>query len=347
MARKIKYGKAAIVVFLTALIWIWADLAQDETFMIPHATITIARSVDPSLQVTFGESSSFTIDDIVVKGPASKIADLEREHIAGTLNLTFFLDPVRMDMFTTPGKHLLELQSFVRNSRLIRDRGLTVESCSPRSITVMVDKLEEKSLKVRCIDEDGAIIKDATIDPTHVAMFVPGGWEGDRVTAFVPLSPAEIEQARLGAISGRAQVELAPGQIRRANTTVRIKMPPGGPADLTERTVTAANLAIALSVTLLGDYDVEVTNRTDVVRPFTIKATDEAMYAYQNQPFQMTLYIFDGDEKIEGEQPRDVVYNLPEQFVRNGQIMPPLLRVEARFKLIPLASGEGPPTGGP
>jgi hypothetical protein len=317
MARKIKYGKAAIVVFLTALIWVWADLAQDETFTIPHATMTIARSVDPSLQVTFGDSSLFTIDDIVVRGPASKIADVEREHIAGALSLTFFLDPVRMDILTTPGKHLLDLQSFIRNSRLIRERGLTVESCSPKSITVRVVKLEEKSLKVRCTDEDGAIIKDATIDPTHVTMFVPGGWEGDRLTAFVKLSPAEIEQARVGPISGRAQVELAPGQIRRANTTVRIRLQPGGPADLTERTITGANLAIALSVNLLGDYDVEVTNRSDVVRPFQIRATEEAKDAYQKQPFQMTLYILDEDKEAQGEQPREVVYNLPERPASN------------------------------
>ncbi|MHC4192643.1 MAG: YbbR-like domain-containing protein [Planctomycetota bacterium] len=344
MTRKIKYGKAILVVFLTALIWIWADLAQDDTYTVPHATIAVAKSLDPSLWVAFGDAASYTVDQIVLKGPASKITAVEREISTGLLTFVFFLDPTQEAM-TDPGKHSLDVQSFLRKSSLIRKRGLAVDSCSPKSIQVSVAKLVERSLKVRCMDDAGIEIKNADIDPTHVKMFVPADWEGIRLIADVPLSPREIEQARAGAFSGTPQIELAGGRIRKAGTTVIVRIL-GQETVLADQTITGANLAIALSVNLLGDYDVEVMNQTQVERPFQIKATDEAKDAYQKQPFQMTLYILDGDEKTQEEQTREVFYNLPEDFVRNDQIMPPLLRAEARFKLIPLASGEGSSTGG-
>jgi hypothetical protein len=346
VATSVKYGKVAIVVFITILIWVWADLAQDEKFTVPHATITIAKSVEPGLLVTFGEASSVDIDDIVLKGPASRIADAERDIMVGRLSFVFYLDPAQEEAMTDPGKHSLDIHYFLRKSKLIRDRGLTVESCSPKSVLVSVAKLIEKPLKVRCMDEDGILIKDATVDPTHVKMFVPEDWAGGTLVANVHLTPREIEQARAGVVNGTPQIELPLDSIRKAGTTVEIRMPPEE-ITLPPHTITAANLAVALSVNLLeGNYKVEVTNLAEVVRPFTIRATLEAKEAYESQPFQMTLYILDGDEKIEGEQPRDVVYNLPEEFVREDQIMPPPVPAQVRFKLIRLDSAKGSSAGG-
>ena len=344
MKPKIKYGKAVIVVFLTALIWVWADLAQDDTYTVRNAKISVVKSLPPSLWVTFGDAETFTIDQIVLKGPASKITAIEREISTGVLRSVFWLDP-EQEAMTNPGKHSLDIRSFLRNSSLIRKRGLAVESCSHKTVQVSVAELVERSLQVRCVDAADIEIKDADIDPTHVKMFVPAYWEGEALVADVPLSPGEIDQARAAAIEAIPRIELAPGRFRRAAPAVTIRML-GKETPLADQTITGAVLAIALSASLLGDYDVEVINQTEVERPFQIKATDEAKDAYQSQPFQMTLYILDEDKNVEGEQPREVVYNLPEEFVRNDQIRPPLLRAQARFKLIPLASGEGGSTGG-
>jgi hypothetical protein len=344
MKPKIKYAKAVIVVFLTVLIWVWADLAQDDTYTVRNATIAVVKSLDPSLWVTFGDAETFTIDEIVLKGPASKITAVEREISTGVLKRVFFLDPAEEAM-TDPGKHSLDIRRFLRNSSLIRKRGLAVESCSSKVVEVSVAKLIERSLRVRCVDDAGIEIKDADIDPANVKMFVPADWQGERLIADVPLSPREIDQARAAVIEGTPRIELAPGRFPRAGPAVTIRML-GRKTVLDDQTITGAVLAIALSASLLGDYDVEVLNQTEVERPFQIKATDEAKDAYQSQPFQMTLYILDEDKNVEGEQPREVVYNLPEEFVRSDQIRPPPLRAQARFKLIPLASGEGGPTGG-
>jgi hypothetical protein len=119
MKRKIKYGKAVIVVFLTALIWIWADLAQDDTYTVRNATIAVVKSLPPRLWVTFGDAEKVTIDQIVLKGPASKIAAVEREISTGVLNSVFWLDP-EQEAMTDPGKHSLNIRSFLRNSALTK-----------------------------------------------------------------------------------------------------------------------------------------------------------------------------------------------------------------------------------
>ena len=50
---KFNWGKLIIVVFLTLLIWIWADLALDEELPISNAKLNIAKSTNRSLLVLF------------------------------------------------------------------------------------------------------------------------------------------------------------------------------------------------------------------------------------------------------------------------------------------------------
>ena len=84
MAKKPKLGKISIVVFLTVLIWVWADLAQDEPMSLSsYVTIAVARPSDPTVWVSFeGPESvllpSVTIDAIDLKGPASRVTEVER-----------------------------------------------------------------------------------------------------------------------------------------------------------------------------------------------------------------------------------------------------------------------------
>jgi hypothetical protein len=58
MAKKIKYSKITIVIFLTVLIWVWADLALDETLPEKSAVVVVDESVDPKLWISFDKSPS-------------------------------------------------------------------------------------------------------------------------------------------------------------------------------------------------------------------------------------------------------------------------------------------------
>lgn len=342
MIRKIKYGKIAIVIFLTILIWVWVDLALDVEYTVPKATINVAFS--PNLWVSFDNKPSASIDNIVLKGPASKINEVRRKLNDGSLALDFFLDPVREEM-TTTGSHELRVLDFIKGSEKIKELGgLTVEDCEPEIIDVNVVELVEKSLDIECVNESGAPLDVESVDPPKVDMYVP---VDSRLAAQVRLTRREIEQARLSVVVKIPYVVLATDQIKQALKSVKIKMLPEADS-LSEHTIQEAKLGFTLSANLQGKYKVDV-NYNEVVRPFTILATPEAKQAYENQPFQMTLYILDVDEKKgpEEEQPRKVVYNFPEEFVRKDEIRlkNPQQTAVAKFKLIPLTSAKAPPSG--
>jgi len=338
MLGKIKYGKIAVVIFLTVLIWVWADLALDEEFPVFNARIIVAKS-SPNLWVSFNGKSSVSIDKIVLKGPASKKPDVGRRLDDGTLVLDFSLNPEREGM-TTSGLHSLKVLDFIKRSEKIKELGvLTVEDCKPEIIDVNVVELEEKQLDIECFDENGALLDVKSIEPSSkVDMFVP---TDSRLTARVQLTPRDIEQARLSVVVKTPYVVLAEGQTRQASAPVEIKMSPEADS-LSEYLIEEAKLGFTLSANLQGKYKVDV-NYNEVVRPFTISATEEAKLAYESQLFQMTLYILDSDA-TEEEQRREVVYNFPEKYVRRNEIKLKNPPKQTKFKLIPLTP-ETPPAG--
>ena len=66
--KKIKYGKIAIVLFLTVLIWVWADLALDDELAVSNVTMSIAKSTDRSLMVSFGDEGQSLFNKSIVAG---------------------------------------------------------------------------------------------------------------------------------------------------------------------------------------------------------------------------------------------------------------------------------------
>jgi len=335
MLGKIKYGKIAVVIFLTVLIWVWADLALDEKLTVPKATINVAFS--PNLLVSFNGKPKVSIDNIVLKGPASKTTEVNRRLDDGSLVPDFSLNPEREGM-TTAGRHTLKVLDFIKRSDKIKEfGGLTVEACEPEIIDVNIVELVERPLDIECFNVDGVPLEVESIDPPKVDIFVP---RDSRLPAQVRLTPSNIIQARLSVAVVTPYVELAPGRTRRASRTVNIKMSPEADS-LSEYTIAQAKLVIAMSVNLLGKYDVEF-NHNEVVSPFPILATLEAKQAYESQQVQMTLYILDEDANKKPEEviPRKVFCNFPEEFVRKNQIKlkNPQKPEEAKFKLIRLTS---------
>jgi hypothetical protein len=336
MARKIKYGKIAVVIFLTALIWVWADLAQDEKLLVSNVTI-VAKSANPSLLVAFGEEPSVSVDSVVLKGAARRIADVARMRNEGSLDLRLFLDTEQQGM-TKAGEHSLPVLSFLRQSDKIRQLGLTVESCEPEKLSVNIVKLVKKLLTVRCFDENGIPLQAESLEPSRVEAFVPDEWAGEKLAAKVELTRRELSQARTTAIEKTPYIELLAGQSRELSTAVKIKMPLA--EDILRDYLVTATLGIALSPNLQGKFKVEISNLSEVISPISIRATAQAKQAYEAQPYPlMTLYILDHDAtSTAAELRREVIYNLPEEFVRRGEIISPQHPAQARFKLIPLSA---------
>jgi len=332
MAKKTNYGKILVVVLITILIWIWADLALEDEFSVSSGIISIAKSTRPNLWASFNDQSSVSINKIALKGPASKIADAKQKLKEGSIVLEFFLDPEQEEAMLSPNE--LDVVTFLKQSDRIRQLGLTVKSCDPNRLSVNVVKLAEKSLAVKCVDESQNPVKTETIEPAQVNMFVPLDWVGD---AKVSLTRSEINQARLSAIEKVPYIELAPGQTRVSAKPVKITTPPEEDL-LGDYSITTATLGITLSAILQGKYSVVVTNLDEVIRAITIRATPDAKRAYEKMPYQVMLEIDDEDAKATEPLRRQLIYNFPPEYDRRDEIMLNQQPITARFKLIPLAS---------
>jgi len=345
MAKKINYGKILVVVFITVLIWVWADLALDEAFPLSGINIT-AKSTNPALRVSFDDKPSALIDKIVLKGPASKIADVKRKLKDNSLVFEFFLDPGQNETIASPGEHILNVLTFLKQSDQIKQLGLTVESCEPQSLPIKIVELEKKPLTIKCIDETQNAIKVAVIEPKQIDAFVPKDWSGEKLVANVQLTRREIDQAKLSAVEKNPFIELAPGQIRELPKTVKITMPPEEDL-LADYTITTARLRFSISPNIQGKYKVVVDNLDEVIRTITIRATADAKRAYEKMPYQVTLEIDDEDAAATEPLRRNLTYNFPDEYLRKDDIKLNQQPATARFKLIPLpAAAETQPGTG-
>jgi hypothetical protein len=340
MVKKVNYGKILVVVFITVLIWVWADLALDEVFSVSSVSIT-AKSTNPGLWVSFGDKASAFIDKMALKGPASRITDVKRKLKDGSLVFEFFLDPGQTETIASPGEYTLPLLTFLRQSDQIKRLGLTVESCEPQTLSVKVVGLVKKPLTIRCVDETQNTIKAAAVEPKQLEMFVPEDWSGEKLIANVQLTRREIDQARLSAVEKTPFIEPAAGQIRELKRTVKITMPPEEDL-LADYTITTARLRFSLSPNIQGKYKVVVDNLDEVIRTITIRATADAKRAYEKMPYQVTLEIDDEDAGATEPLRRNLIYNFPDEYLRKDDIRLNQQPVTARFKLIPLPAAETP-----
>ena len=280
------------------------------------------------------------INDVIFKGPVSKINDAKRIIGNDPQKLEFILDAEQQERygFTKQGKYPLNVQEFFRNYEWIHQLGLSVPACEPNAVDVDVVELVEKQLTVRVQNQDRAFLEPETVVPSEVVMYVPRDWGGEKLTAYVILSQSEITRARKEAITKTPYIELATGQSRQATTSVKIKMPLEVDPRI-EYTIAQPILVFGFSANTQGKYIVEVENLVEVLS-ITVKATKAAKQAYENMPFQVLLVVLDEDIKYAEEKleiQREVIYNFPEEFVRRNEIELVSPKATATFKLIPVS----------
>jgi hypothetical protein len=336
MTKKISPGKMLIVAVLTVLIWVWADRAKTEEFVVTNAVIRVDTSADPMLWISINNKTATAINKIVLEGSSSKIDKAQREQRENKLIFEFFLNPQQFSELQEAGTHSLNLAEFFRKESVIKQLGLSVKGCEPAKLDVQVKKLVEKQLNVECIDESGALRKVETAEPAKVTILVPDDWTGD---AKIKLTAVEINQAKSTAISKTAYIELPDGQTRSSATAVKVKLP-AAEKSLPEYSIKKPTVGFVLSPNLIGKYNVELLNPQEV-SVVNIRATAEAKDVYEQQEYQILLYISDNDIQNPGQDmKRKVDYNFPRQFVRSDEIQLKGEPVEARFRLVPITTGQ-------
>ncbi|MHC4526343.1 MAG: hypothetical protein ACYS29_00585 [Planctomycetota bacterium] len=340
MFRNVKYGKILVVVFLTALIWVVADLAKTEELTVPHATLTVVKTGNPNIWVSFDGRSSISIDEIRFTGAASRIDQVQRRLKRGK-PFQFDFDAAQ-EGIAEPNTYQQDLLQFLRKDKLIKQLGLKIESCKPKTVSVTVVQLVKRYVPIQCVDENLNPVV-AAIDPTQIEMSVP---EDREYVAQVQLGSAEIEQARGAPIHMKPYIELAQNETRWAEKTVKIIV-----QDLLEeRFITGAVLGFTFSENLQGQYKVEVDNLSALMTAIKIKATPKAKRAYENMRYQVVLEIYDSDIATKPGEPfktRPLIYNFPTDFVRLKEIQLDQEPEVAQFRLIPLTPPEGPTASSP
>ncbi|MBN1505808.1 MAG: hypothetical protein JW955_03125 [Sedimentisphaerales bacterium] len=341
MDKRPKIGKISVTVFLTALIWVWADLAQDERLDLSNfVTVTVAKPSDPNLWVALENEdssprASLTIDRVVLKGPASRVSEIVRRKNREKLDLNLFLVPEQMGLTETTTLSTLDVLSFLKEADEIRRLGLTVETCEPRNIAVRVARLRTEPMAVECVDEMGNQIVTEAIEPSLVkARVLPEGIAAARVR----LTAEEQRQAREAPVEKTPYVELPDGQRRDALQPVKVKLPPAENA-LRQYPV-SGTLGLCMSRNLQGKYKVEL--REDPMADLVlVRATAAAHQAYDKMPFHMLLYIEDSDKPSQEYTSREVVFNFPQEYMQRGEITLDQSVPKVQFRLIPI--GEQPP----
>ncbi len=326
--------KIAVVIFITLLIWVWADRALDEELSGVSASLSADPSANPKLWVNFNNDSTSHFR-ISLSGPVSRITEVKRKLRDRSLTFSFHFDPEKEKIEVPTDEYPLDLLGLMQKNVEIRKLGLKVKSCEPSTVSVTVLKLVEKNLPVECLDENRLPVVDVeSIDPPRVKMPVPEVWMGEQLKAMIRLTSKQINQARLDAISARPYIEIGPGNFQYSDTRVQIKL-----SAMKERLQDygiPATIGFTLSENLLGKFDVELTERG----PSTIgiKATPEAKAAYEKTSFKLLLFIEDEDIKVTEPILRQLVYNFPPEFVQKDEIRATQQQSpKVRFKLIPLS----------
>ncbi len=336
--KGVNYGKIILVVFITILIWVWADKAQDENYTFENVLLKAERSLASDLWLTFDGQRSATLEELTLRGPAARLDDLRRDLKTGSPRLEFFIGPADAGL-REPGQTNLNVLDFLRNSGQLQSLRVSAINCKPRTITVKASRLVEKELNVRCVRPNGDVLNAKKIEPATVKMRVPEDWS--LLAADVILNNSEIEQARLNNFEKTATVRFSPDEMHVIPTKIKIMMPPAT-EDLSPRSVTQATIGFVLSPNLVGKYRIVLENYSELAS-FTISATSEAARAYREQPFQILLYILDEDAKNMSEQRKEVEYNFPDEFVSQDKIRLNQPAGIARFKLSPIEPAASSP----
>jgi hypothetical protein len=346
MAKKLKFGKISIVVFLTALIWVWADLAQDERLNLTDVVVEVAKSSNPALWVCFVAEqenpdlqTSVTLDSVVLKGPASRVAEVRRLRNKGTLDMSLYLVPEREGMTKTDVR-TLDVLDFLKRSDEIRQLGLTVENCEPKKLTLRVQELIKMPIAVECVGLDPSVQVKA-LQPDTVEAFVPKDEVGAR-KATVRLTPEEQNRAKSVPVENTPYIELAPGQRRDVLAKVKVSLAPAQNV-LSSYRVPAA-VGLCFSQNMQGKYSIKLENDATELGAVMIRATPLAQQAYAQAPYQLILYIQDADRQAT-ELPihRAFVFNFPDEYLQEIKADQPAPMAKFTLqRIVETSPGSGP-----
>ncbi len=341
MIAKIK--KLLLIILLTVLIWVWADISGEVELNDQVASIVVSNAISRDLWVGLEtrpglepRNSSVPIT-INIKGSRAKVEEFKRQWLP--LEVAFTPE-ITQDNELVNTVMSVPIIDYVRNDPTILKLGLEVTSVTPKAINVRVEKLVKKQLKVVCVDADTNLIDQAKTTPAIIEMLVKDIWAGDKLRAYVKLTSAQIEEARKSSIKLKPYVELDPRRFRYAQETVSIKIPPVA-QQKSRDAISGPIIGFVFNVEMLNKYKIEIVDAPKVIE---YRATAQASAAFKAQRYHMLLDILPGDEAsgANGQGKlitRSLRYNFSKDDIRSDQIDATKISAPTiSFRLIPIAN---------
>ncbi|MGD0461882.1 MAG: hypothetical protein ABSB74_05280 [Tepidisphaeraceae bacterium] len=146
---------------LSVLIWVYAEREQEVSATGQLIAIEV-KSRDPSKVVTLDPREKVITCDL--KGPRSNV-DRFKETLSTSAPITIELDTRRLPNQEEP---ILALENLKENPRF-KEAGITIEQCTPPTLTVDVDTLETRKLPVEA-PANIAGLKNVTFNPPMVSV---------------------------------------------------------------------------------------------------------------------------------------------------------------------------------
>jgi len=336
-----KFKKTAVVIILTLLIWTGSYLALEQDMEPRTATLDILSS--RPLLVTFVDRKSPIEIKLELKGPGGKVAKLQEmlrsDDPDKKEKFDFYFD-AEEEGKSEPGRHFIDVPELFRRSAKLRKYNLTIKSCEPSIVEIAVEKLVKKRLTIQCIDkESGAelVAKNITPSPT-VEMYVSESWPDADLKAKVVLTPEQIVKAKNDYIIVQPFIVLG-GQPRYADYHNIIL-----PSTILPTTSLQPSIGYICSENIWEKYDLKLLNEKELTTVMSFRATREAEEEYRKTTWHLVIPVSETEPGEVVTVP--VIYNFPQQYVRNGEIEPidPDSAPKAKFKLVPKISQSGRPT---
>ncbi|MGD0541457.1 MAG: hypothetical protein ABSB33_08060 [Tepidisphaeraceae bacterium] len=149
---------------LTVLIWVYAEREQEVSATDQPIAIEV-KSRDLSKIVTLDAREKVITCDL--KGPRSNL-DRFKETLSTSQPISIDLDTRRLPNQEEP---ILTLENLRENPRF-KEAGITIEKCTPPTLTVYVDTLETRKLPVEA-PANIAGLKSATFNPPMISVTGP------------------------------------------------------------------------------------------------------------------------------------------------------------------------------
>lgn len=323
MTEKLK--KMLAVILLTLVIWAWAYLAQEETTR-QMGSLKVNPRTGLDVLVSFVDYGSEVPLMVTLKGPAAKVAELQKnlhaeEGDPERETLEFYFNP-EIEGRRRTGTYEINILNLLKETTKIQDMGLTVVSCEPETVMVDVQQLVEKELTVQAVDENRSVLLHESIEPARVSMYVPAEWSGDMLKAYLELTPAQQQRARETSVMGKPYIRLyAGGEERKRFASIRVEVKLLSAEQRLLDKPLQPRIGFIFSSNLQGKYTAELLPESESdFRTINLQATEEAFNSYRNTPYQVLVEVRDGDANIDGDIPREVIYNFPQDYVRKNEI---------------------------